>query len=141
MKVWKCGNNQIRLLEKQLYRSGSVRGKYSDNGLDHIMARLKSIQRQNQNVLPPTCIYTAIRDPISHFLSGYNEMEYRQLSKDAKPTERLPKIFEKHLSIGSFPIQVTITNSGKGDFRLSLRMYCSKSQCLFPTLSIGTSIR
>mmetsp|Transcript_15819 Transcript_15819/g.20684 ORF Transcript_15819/g.20684 Transcript_15819/m.20684 type:complete len:449 (+) Transcript_15819:47-1393(+) len=103
MKVWKCGNNQIRLMEKQLYRSGSVRGKYSANNLDHIMARLKSIQRQNQNLLPPTCIYTAIRDPISHFLSGYNEMEYRQLSKDAKPTERLPKKFREAPFHREFP--------------------------------------
>ena len=26
---------------------------------------------------PDPCIYTAIRDPISHFLSGYNEIEWR----------------------------------------------------------------
>jgi hypothetical protein len=29
----------------------------------------------------PPCIYTAVRDPITHFLSGYNEVEYRIINR------------------------------------------------------------
>jgi hypothetical protein len=31
--------------------------------------------------MPPPCVYTAVRDPVSHFLSGYNEVEFRQLGE------------------------------------------------------------
>jgi len=103
MKVWKCGNNQIRSMEKQLYTSDSVQGAYYGNNLGKIMARLQSIKGRNQNVLPPTCIYTAVRDPILHFLSGYNELEYRQLSDGKVFRERLPGNFREAPYHREFP--------------------------------------
>lgn len=63
--IYKCANNQIRHMENIVARRlGLVRRK-----LDFI----KVIAKHS----PPLCMYTAVRDPISHFLSGYNEVEYR----------------------------------------------------------------
>jgi len=58
--IWKCGNNQIRFWSKKLFQQANPRGVKAD------------------------CTVTAVRDPISHFLSGYNEIEQRWL---AEPSE------------------------------------------------------
>ncbi len=81
-KIWKCGNNQIRFMEKKLFKH--LNGTYTDNlQLSHILGRfLRNIYESGDDaIMPPPCIYTAIRDPISHFLSGYNEVEVRQLGE------------------------------------------------------------
>jgi len=55
------------------------------------------------------CVFTAIRDPISHFLSGYNEIEYRLVRQVDAPSkiEKLPEYatipFGK-LTKGEFPV-------------------------------------
>ena len=70
VKIWKCGNNQIRWMEKKLYKH--LNGTYD-------MLQLSNALQVEST--PPPCIYTAVRDPISHFLSGYNEVEVRQLGE------------------------------------------------------------
>ena len=89
-KIWKCGNNQIRFMEKKLFKH--VNGTYTDHlQLSQTLGKFipnmydsgdEYDANANTNTnMPPPCIYTAIRDPISHFLSGYNEVEVRQLGE------------------------------------------------------------
>mmetsp|Transcript_20563 Transcript_20563/g.48448 ORF Transcript_20563/g.48448 Transcript_20563/m.48448 type:complete len:324 (-) Transcript_20563:332-1303(-) len=72
VRIWKCGNNQIRGLEEDLARHLET--------VDHD-PNLKTLHLNDDDDpgLPPPCLYTAVRDPVQHFLSGYNEIEYRQL--------------------------------------------------------------
>lgn len=92
VKIWKCGNNQIRWMERKLYKH--LNGTYD-------MLQLPTALRKNLSSRP--CIYTAVRDPISHFLSGYNEVEVRQLgeynnkSADDWPVNSKPAPY--HLSV------------------------------------------
>jgi hypothetical protein len=101
MKLWKCGNNQIRAMEKKLYKHRSTNNNtvtnatYVDNitikqALGRRYYRWNDTNRQyeytnandnngGRNEQP--CIYTAIRDPVSHFLSGYNEVEERMINR------------------------------------------------------------
>ena len=58
--IWKCANDQIRHYLESTYTSKS---------------RMTAQEQRLASTNP--CVITAIRDPISHFLSGYNEMEYR----------------------------------------------------------------
>ena len=83
-RIFKCGNDQIRSMEQRLF--DTLEGKYTKSSLPKAMLfRLPRIyqpnQKRNKQIIPPPCIYTAIRDPISHFLSGYNELEVRQLGQ------------------------------------------------------------
>lgn len=75
-RIWKCANNQIRSLLKEISE------QFHEGGIREISLR-KSLQEIKNNEsdpsFPKVCIYTAIRDPISHFLSGYNEIETRLL--------------------------------------------------------------
>eukprot|EP00537_Pseudo-nitzschia_pungens_P018487 CAMPEP_0172409498 /NCGR_PEP_ID=MMETSP1061-20121228/76397_1 /TAXON_ID=37318 /ORGANISM="Pseudo-nitzschia pungens, Strain cf. pungens" /LENGTH=448 /DNA_ID=CAMNT_0013145653 /DNA_START=220 /DNA_END=1566 /DNA_ORIENTATION=- len=86
LKIWKCGNNQIRWMEKKLFHK--YNGTYVSSSMrlyEAITSYLYTYNPKNRTLnynfadTPPPCIYTAIRDPISHFLSGYNEIETRQL--------------------------------------------------------------
>ena len=84
IRIYKCGNDQIISMEQKLF--DTLEGKYTKSSLSKAMSvRLRRIyqpnQKRNKQIIPPPCIYTAIRDPISHFLSGYNEREVRQLGK------------------------------------------------------------
>lgn len=58
-------------------------------------------------MLPDACFVTAIRDPISHFLSAYNEIEYRNLQwyNDWTNTTSKTKINNASHSVryGDFP--------------------------------------
>lgn len=71
VRIWKCANDQIRdWISTTLFESlgGQVIDKTS----------LKAVPRWNDlEQIQKPCIVTAIRDPISHFLSGYNEIEMR----------------------------------------------------------------
>jgi len=84
VKIWKCGNNQIGWMEKKLLKHYS-NGTYIMMELPQVLGHyLPSLYDHNSNInnnMPPPCIYTAVRDPISHFLSGYNEVEVRQLGE------------------------------------------------------------
>jgi len=46
----------------------------------------KNTWRPDEPGYPPACMYTAVRDPIVHFLSGYNEIEYRTTKKRTWPS-------------------------------------------------------
>jgi len=50
-----------------------------------------SIQTNNpQNAVNPTCIVTAVRDPVEQFLSAYNEVEDRALRRPLEWSEKQP---------------------------------------------------
>mmetsp|Transcript_2451 Transcript_2451/g.3588 ORF Transcript_2451/g.3588 Transcript_2451/m.3588 type:complete len:394 (+) Transcript_2451:209-1390(+) len=70
LTIWKCGNNAIRTWMKH-----SIHEKYP-GGEFHTAAELEDMESYYTT---PLCIITAVRDPISHFLSGYNEIEFRNI--------------------------------------------------------------
>ncbi|GFH62044.1 hypothetical protein CTEN210_18520 [Chaetoceros tenuissimus] len=63
----------------------------------------KALQEIKNNELNPSfpkvCIYTAIRDPISHFLSGYNEIETRLLGSWNKTNSGKREIAPYHFRV------------------------------------------
>lgn len=74
IRIWKAGNDQIRnWLGSTLRVYKEWNGWFSLPPTKH--ARLHHRQEQS------ACIVTAIRDPISHFLSGYNEIESRYMGR------------------------------------------------------------
>jgi hypothetical protein len=98
VRIWKCGNDQIRSMERTLSTTLASKGNkqkltgtyLSDitlwHGLDtsaYTSNNPKESSSDDSPIVPP-CIYTVIRDPISHFLSGYNEAETRILGYDLK---------------------------------------------------------
>lgn len=69
--IWKCGNNNIRVnLNHTMPLSShvSIHKRQKDYWPDYIGG--------SQNI-PKACVVTVVRDPITHFLSGYNEYETR----------------------------------------------------------------
>jgi len=69
--MFKCANNQIRAMLKQIN---------NHTGSNFVQLKHQTLVKHLEHYpkrLPAPCIFTAIRDPISHFLSGYNEIEYR----------------------------------------------------------------
>jgi hypothetical protein len=62
--IWKAANNAIRQWMKTL---GTLQ-----------YVRPERLFGASLNDMKPSCVVTAVRDPISHFLSGYNEIEYRK---------------------------------------------------------------
>eukprot|EP00980_Cylindrotheca_fusiformis_P015352 scaffold4304_cov71-Cylindrotheca_fusiformis.AAC.5 len=72
------------------------------------------ILRNKSNVIsspPPPCIITAIRDPISHFLSAYNEVEYQWLANHSNFAD--PKIKDKLLRNKNLSYLHTATQTTK----------------------------
>ncbi|KAL7526812.1 hypothetical protein ACHAWF_004780 [Thalassiosira exigua] len=73
LRIYKCANNEISgNLKTTLQQPGAqvhnVRAGWKKNDMfDHI-------PKINRN---ETCIVTAVRDPLEHFMSGYNELEFR----------------------------------------------------------------
>lgn len=97
IRIFKCGNNQIRDMEVKLFKAKNNFVSKNYNGSNPIFNHIKKANKKlnasfpnfyyprndnNNNEIQPLVpfIYTAVRDPISHFLSGYNEVEWRQLS-------------------------------------------------------------
>ncbi len=76
--VWKAANMAIRAW---MTNSLAVQGAVEDIKTAALFNNTASIP-----VRKPTCVVTAIRDPISHFLSGYNEVEFRR-----------PQIEDRHI--------------------------------------------
>jgi hypothetical protein len=62
--IWKCANSQLRVYWEQIF--GNIASKEFNER--------STWKRQNPK---PECIVAAVRDPISHFLSAYNEIETR----------------------------------------------------------------
>ena len=117
--VWKAGNNQIRsylqshfnqkpIAEKELeFNSTRKDGLIlNDKSAKYSYTEPKNAVRYQHRKHKP-CIFTVIRDPISHFLSGYNEVEFR-LSTE--------KIFERVQEID--PPSYTKIPFGKGNLLL-----------------------
>jgi hypothetical protein len=67
--IWKCANNQLRGFWEQVFGSNPSTPLIKRGQKQGRTQGLKPDQRE--------CIVVAIRDPISHFLSGYNEIETR----------------------------------------------------------------
>lgn len=75
MSIWKAGHNTILTWAEQYVQP--LEGNFS---FFHGNAQMKKILKNA--TADNTCIVTMIRDPVSHFLSGYNEIETR--IKDAE---------------------------------------------------------
>lgn len=85
LRIWKGGNNFIRRNIEHFMGEGSKDMKAMDGD------RLENSK----------CIFTFIRDPIQHFLSGYNEFEFRTLKHDINMEEQCPKCSYIHFPTGS----------------------------------------
>ena len=82
MRIFKGGNDQIRSMEKELYSKKTLFSEAYLKNNYHYELLLKVAELGDMN----TCFYIAIRDPVSHFLSGYNKIETRKLTECANPT-------------------------------------------------------
>ena len=80
VRMWKGGNNQIRALEEDLAEELGITDYESE-------MHMKEAHFETQDGVEP-CIYTAVRDPISHFMSGYNEIEFRTFRTHTWPEAR-----------------------------------------------------
>ena len=74
LRIFKCANDQIM---------GNLNHTLRQQPGAEVTLAMDRMTRKNifnpipKTLLPTTCIVTAIRDPVDHFLSGYNEMEFR----------------------------------------------------------------
>eukprot|EP00934_Nitzschia_sp_Nitz4_P000718 Nitzschia sp. Nitz4//scaffold322_size40381//15710//16867//NITZ4_007560-RA/size40381-processed-gene-0.21-mRNA-1//-1//CDS//3329547827//718//frame0 len=80
VRIFKCGNNFIRAWTEKWYNHHSTPSNATAFFKMGVRANVAVDQlsryREDQSRSPP-CIVTAVRDPISHFLSAYNEIEWR----------------------------------------------------------------
>ena len=67
LRIWKSANDQIR-------NNINLVARKKDNlwDVDQSLSSPIPLSKRNQ-----TCVVTAVRDPVEHFLSAYNEIEYR----------------------------------------------------------------
>ena len=73
-RIYKGANDQIRnYLGNNLNHNNNTRKKYT-----YLEPSRYNVQKYKE-----PCVFTVIRDPISHFLSGYNEIETRPVLKYA----------------------------------------------------------
>ena len=107
VRAWKCGNNQINNFHHQVFDNLKGELKF----VDSIGKSLDTI-RTTSGFTKDTCIYTAIRDPISHFLSGYNEVEHIILNKKRRRNgiklkalapfhNKVPYIFNRNMTFNN----------------------------------------
>lgn len=98
-RIWKCGNDQIRALEREAvaawHASGDVRGAARDEvPLADALAAARELAVGAEDAAgagaPEPCVYTAVRDPLSHFVSGYNELEARLREAEHRRVPRAP---------------------------------------------------
>lgn len=93
MRIYKCANNQITE-----WMNDVLDDCHSKTDLEESLELWRKDQQDDPSSL---CIITAIRDPISHFLSGYNEVEYQWLanySNFADPKSRQKILHNKDLT-------------------------------------------
>lgn len=72
MRIYKCANNQITE-----WMNDAMDECYSKTDLQESLELFYSAAPEKSSSL---CAVTAIRDPISHFLSAYNEVEYQWMA-------------------------------------------------------------
>ena len=88
LRVWKAGNDQIRFnLEEILNRTDGSSVMQSGKTIS-LASRGGLLDGLSEEQLNRTCIVTAVRDPIEHFLSAYNEVEFRNTPFMKKRKER-----------------------------------------------------
>lgn len=106
LSIWKCANMQIRVFEEQVFPGDTVlfQNRY-EKLLGRKKKRMSTIYKNgqkpystNQQESRPKntdkftdCIVAVVRDPISHFLSGYNEIEWRINIGQKDPRESIAK--------------------------------------------------
>jgi hypothetical protein len=88
IEVWKCGSNFIRQWLQNVFKN-ATQGEFVKD--IHPKKALSLLQARGRATTP--CVVTAIRDPIFHFLSGYNEMEYRMWQHIDHPKSRTPPFY------------------------------------------------
>jgi len=86
LSIWKCANMQIRAFEDEvLPDSIQFAFRYQK------YTRKKYAKNKKDDDKLSDCIVAVVRDPISHFLSGYNEIEYRINIEAKDPRESIAK--------------------------------------------------
>jgi hypothetical protein len=81
MKVWKCGNNQVTGMQIKLFSHTNGTFINDIHVRDALMGEpLFRPPNRHYTREGKLCAFTVIRDPISHFISGYNEVEYRMIN-------------------------------------------------------------
>jgi hypothetical protein len=88
IEVWKCGSNFIRQWLQNVFKNATLGEFVKDI---HPKKALSLLQARKRPITP--CVVTAIRDPIVHFLSGYNEMEYRIWQHIDHPKSSPPPVY------------------------------------------------
>lgn len=87
--IWKAANKEIRSWLDDNFDQPLVTGDFETTSLADITAEYQQDFARNTDRKP--CLVTAIRDPISHFLSGYHEVEKRREKVEASViTNNLP---------------------------------------------------
>ena len=81
LKVWKSANDNIRKNMEIIVRKKSNLWNY-DIKMSDMMGESQPDYSELWSPIPlskrnETCVVTAVRDPVEHFLSAYNEIEFR----------------------------------------------------------------
>ncbi|CAJ1959729.1 unnamed protein product [Cylindrotheca closterium] len=88
LSIWKCANTQIRRFEDGIFdKTNTVPFQFRRT----TKTRKSQSKSKNKHYKLYDCIVAAIRDPISHFLSGYNEIEWRINEELKNPRESIAK--------------------------------------------------
>ena len=82
LRIYKGGNNQIMRNIQATF--GPTNVSFWMFGLTSNYFSKSSMSRARTNT---TCVVTAIRDPVDHFLSAYNEVMYRRGYKNGTVTQ------------------------------------------------------
>eukprot|EP00526_Cylindrotheca_closterium_P010394 CAMPEP_0113604460 /NCGR_PEP_ID=MMETSP0017_2-20120614/1807_1 /TAXON_ID=2856 /ORGANISM="Cylindrotheca closterium" /LENGTH=404 /DNA_ID=CAMNT_0000512887 /DNA_START=46 /DNA_END=1260 /DNA_ORIENTATION=- /assembly_acc=CAM_ASM_000147 len=86
LSIWKCANTQIRKFEDEIFDK-TVPFQFRRTS----KSKNSQSKSKNKHLKLYDCIVAAVRDPISHFLSGYNEIEYRINVELKNPRESIAK--------------------------------------------------
>jgi hypothetical protein len=79
LDIWKGAHLQLRDWSMQtLKKTNGGECQETDLKLELVSGMAKAVRSLKEHAPSKApCIITAIRDPVSHFIAGYNEMEYR----------------------------------------------------------------
>jgi hypothetical protein len=134
MRIYKCGNNQI------MEWMNSALNCYSKGDLIDSLTIWNNADVE-ETLKKSLCIITAIRDPISHFLSAYNEIEYQWLANHSNFED--PKVKQKLIKKGDLQYVQQMPGS-KNRFERFVREFLDKpmgmSQGAFDHLDLMSRI-